>query len=112
MEKSKRTTKPKTETQPKSPKTILPKAVASAEKALEAAQKHYETQVSAVKNAEKENTDKTALYPLQAAAKIAKAQLKIKKVEYKLAKFIAKVAQKRADKAKDNAVKSAAAKKG
>jgi hypothetical protein len=112
MDKSKRAARPAAAPKAKAAKTPIAKPLVAAKNVVEKAEAHYNAQLLACKNAEKENAEKTVLYPLQAAAKIAKAQLKIEKVKYKLAKFNENQAQKKADKAKDNAVKSTAAKKG
>jgi hypothetical protein len=111
MDKSKSAAQPKAAPKTKQPKAPIAKPLAAAKKVIEQAEAHYAAQLLACKNAEKENAEKAVLFPLQAAAKIAKAQLKIEKVKYKLAKFNEKQAQKKANKAKDNAVKSTAAKK-
>ena len=78
--------------------TPLHKKVIAAQKAVEKALADYDKKLKACEEASDKKLDKSTVYELVAALKIAKYTHKIKKTEYKLAKKALKAAEKKEQK--------------
>ena len=81
--------------------TSLHKKVINTQKAAEKALADYNKKLAACEEASDKKLDKSAVYELVAALKIAKYTHKIKKTEYKLAKKALKAAGKKEQKNSD-----------
>lgn len=89
--------------------TEIQKLTLKAEKAKKAAERAhagYEKKAAAYLKAHEEETDKTTVFQLAAAAKIARFTYKIKRIESKLAKIELKTAKKALKKAAQKAPKA------
>lgn len=80
---------------------VLHKKLVAADKGMEAARTVYEQKSAAYEAGLKQHLDKITLLGLLASAKIAKLNIKIKRLEYKLAKASWKAAVKADKKAAD-----------